>query len=205
MKKSSKIGLTVVGALFVLGGIGSLFSEESDVSASDSDTTTSASSEEETTTEETLSPSTSENAEPETPEVLPWMETTDYQEFCTGEVDIDPELQQAVDAVEIPDLGHVQFTNVKSDIDNPDMITVFFSMCSPAQGDDLRAIAEDLAIQVRASEIGETVSEMGVNASGGNPEGTENILRDSNFQLHLHDGGAARENGAYRAAWEAKN
>lgn len=134
-----------------------------------------------------------------------WTDSQGYQDNCTSEPDIDPELQPVVDAVEIPDDGHVQFTNVTTDSSNEGMVTVFFALCSPAEGDDLRAIAEDLAVEVKSNPIGSTVSEMGVNASFANPDGVENILRDSNFQMHLHDNGSARENGAYRAAWEAQN
>ncbi|GFK19243.1 hypothetical protein [Corynebacterium glutamicum] len=167
----------------VVGGIGSL------ASGGDGDSSTEA------------SPTTTVEAVPE----QKWKDTDSYEEYCTGDPSIDPELAPIVDAVAIPDEGHVWMTNVGTDSDNPGMNTVFFALCSPATGDDLKAIAEDLAIQVRASEIGDTVSEMGVNASAANPEATENIFRDFDFQIHLHDGGASRENGSYRAAWEARN
>ncbi|BAC17631.1 hypothetical protein HMPREF0290_0905 [Corynebacterium efficiens YS-314] len=203
MKKGSKIALAVVGTLIVIGGISSIATEDDESVTTAGDTPTSPSSAAEVPPAEELDPSPEEALDEA--ETLAWMETDNYQEFCTGEPDIDPELQQAVDAVDIPEQGHVQFTNIGTDRDNEEMVTVFFAVCSPAEGDDLRAIAEDLAVEVQSSPIGTTVSEMGVNASSANPDGVENILRDSNFQMHLHDNGPARENGAYRAAWEAQN
>lgn len=151
--------------------------------------------------------STDAETETESPanDVASWQESQDYEEYCTGEPSIDPELQPIVDAVTIPDDGHVWMTNFASDSSNPEMNTVSFALCSPAEGDELREIAETLAIEVRQADFGGTISEMGVNASAANPEGTENILRDDSFQSHTHVGGESFENGSYRAAWEVKN
>lgn len=132
-----------------------------------------------------------------------WQRTQDYKDYCTGEPDIADELQPIVDAVTIPDGGHVWDANINSDSDNPEMSTVYFALCSNASGDELREIAETIAIEVKASEHGDTVSEMGVNASYANTSKTETILRDDSFQSRTHDGGESFENGSYRAAWQA--
>lgn len=183
----------IVGVLALIGLIAGLLEEDDPETMTSSVTGTSAAL------------ATGEQTPAGEEDILKWQSSEDYQSVCLSSPDIDPEVQAAVSSVEIPDNGHVQFTNVNKDNDNPGMITVFFALCSPATGDDLREIAEDLAIEVRNSEIGASVSEMGVNASYANPRASENILRDSNFQMHLHDGGISRENGAFRGAWEAKN
>ncbi|MGV3071522.1 hypothetical protein ACEE90_03635 [Corynebacterium phoceense] len=133
-----------------------------------------------------------------------WNETDAYKEYCTPDPSIAPEVQAAVDAVEIPEGGHVQNARYRDSTDQPGMVEVSFDVCAPLAGDELRKVAEELAIQVRGADFGSQVSTMGVHAL---PEDTtpESILRDTDFQSHVHDGGAAFENGAYRAAWEAKN
>lgn len=150
---------------------------------------------------------TAENAATdETPEKVPtWQRTEAYKDYCTGEPSIDAELQPIVDAVEIPNDGHVIIANFSKDSSNLEMNTVFFGLCSNARGDELREIAESLAIEVKAGEYGDSISEMGVNASYANTSDEETIVRDSDFQSRTHDVGQSFENGSYRAAWEFRD
>lgn len=134
-----------------------------------------------------------------------WQRTESYKDYCTGEPSIDAELQSIVDAVEIPNDGHVIIANFSKDSSTPEMNTVFFALCSNAQGDELREIAETLAIEVKAGEYGDSISEMGVNASYANTSDEETIVRDSNFRARTHDGGESFKNGSYRAAWEFRD
>lgn len=158
---------------------------------SSSDETSPAESSEETTAD------TAEDARTPT-----WQRQQSYKDYCTDEPKIMEEMAPIVDSVEIPDGGHVWMANLNTDSDNPEMNTVFFALCSNADGDELREIAETIAIEVKASEYGDNVSKMGVNASYANTSDTETIVRDDDFQSRTHDGGESFENGSYRAAWD---
>lgn len=133
-----------------------------------------------------------------------WNTGEKYETYCAGDVNIAPELADVVAGIEIPEGGHIQNARFNTNTDDPSMHDIGFDICAPLAGDNLRHVAEEIAIAVRASEHGPTIAQMGVKAL---PDDTtaETILRDEDFQLHLHDGGEAFDNGAYRAAWEAKN
>ena len=134
-----------------------------------------------------------------------WQQSDAYQENCTTAPTIAGELQDVVNAVEIPESGHVANAALNADADNPDMVRAFFAICTPATGDDLRAIAEQFAIELKQSEHAGSISEIGVNASAANPGATESILRNDSFQMRNHDGGESLSNGSYRAAWTSQN
>lgn len=132
-----------------------------------------------------------------------WNETENFGTYCNiDNIRIAPELQAAVDAVTIPEDGHIQNARWRTSNSEPGMHEVGFDVCTPLAGDDLRRVAEDLAIQVNAIGAGETVTTMGVHAL---PEDTEpeTILRDHDFQLHLHNG--VGDEGAVLSSWEAQN
>lgn len=123
-----------------------------------------------------------------------WNETDKYNELCSTSPSLDPQLS-ALESVEAPEGGHIQMSQFTGE-------SVNIRVCTPATGDELREYAEKLAIEVNKLPIAGQVERMGVH-SWPDDEAPEARISDKNFQMNLHDGGEAFENGAYRGAWEA--
>lgn len=79
------------------------------------------------------------------------------------------------------------------------MVRVIARICTPVAGDDLRRVAEDFAIEIKKSPIGDTVSAMSVHSwPDDNSPGTR--LKQENFDSYTHDG--VGDEGAVLGSWE---
>ncbi|HJD77690.1 MAG TPA: hypothetical protein K8V93_01595 [Corynebacterium pollutisoli] len=124
-----------------------------------------------------------------------WTATDRYTEMCTGAPDVAAELADAVAPVTVPAGGHVQQVTIR---DGGAAVAV--RVCAPIAGDELRRVAEDLAIGMKQSALGETIQTVSVHAWP-DDEAPEARLRQDNFQDYLHNGKGAE--GAVFASWKA--
>ena len=185
------IAVIVIVILAIFGNIAGGGDDDTDATASETTTA-------QTTETVTRAPETTEDAPApdttETPAVPEWQTTDEYKTWCgADDVKIDPDLQAAADAVTVPEQGHVQALY----LDRSDIIA---RVCSPIKGDDLARVAEDLAIGVRSSAIGEQVETMRVKALPDDSDPTARLV-DMDFQIRLHNG--VGDEGAVLSAWKS--
>lgn len=187
------IGVVVIVILAIFGNIAG-GDEDTDATASE---TTAAPVTETTapapqTTEDAPAPETSE-----APAIPEWQTSDDYKTWCGPDSamnQIDPELQSVADSVAVPEQGHVISLFADHGTD------VIARVCAPIKGDELARVAEDLAIGVRASSIGEQVATMRVSALPDDSDPSAK-LADMDFQIRLHNG--VGDEGAVLSAWKS--